>query len=309
MSHDFASNSTPHVHHLFFSCCYRLAVVTGANKGIGLETAKQLASNGIRVILTARDEKRGLEALDKLKESNGLFSELVVFHQLDVTDPGSITSLADFIRTNFSKLDILVNNAGIVGVTVDTDALFANGVRTHWTKLRNETYDLAVDCITTNYYGAKRTVEALMPLLQLSNAPKIINVSSFMGKLENIQNEWANGMLTDAKSLTEERIDEVLNQFLRDFKEGSLQTKGWPTFLSANTMSKAAMNASTRILARKYPRFCINSVCPGFVQTDINYNSGILTVEEGAKSAVRLALLPSGGPSGLFYIRSELSTF
>ncbi|KAF8017160.1 hypothetical protein BT93_H2372 [Corymbia citriodora subsp. variegata] len=247
----------------------RLAVVTGANKGIGLETAKQLASNGIRVILTARDEKRGLEALDKLKESNGLFSELVVFHQLDVTDPGSITSLADFIRTNFSKLDIL------------------NGVRTHWTKLRNETYDLAVDCITTNYYGAKRTVEALMPLLQLSNAPKIINVSSFMGKLENIQNEWANGMLTDAKSLTEERIDEVLNQFLRDFKEGSLQTKGWPTFLSANTMSKAAMNASTRILARKYPRFCINSVCPGFVQTDINYNSGILTVEEGAKSAVR----------------------
>lgn len=82
--------------------------MTGANKGIGLETVKQLASNGIRVILTARDEKRGLEALNKLKESDGLVSELVVFHQLDVTDLASITSLANFIGTNFGKLDILV---------------------------------------------------------------------------------------------------------------------------------------------------------------------------------------------------------
>ncbi|XP_030540953.1 (+)-neomenthol dehydrogenase-like isoform X2 [Rhodamnia argentea] len=279
----------------------RLAVVTGANKGIGLETVKQLAANGLRVILTSRDEKRGLEALDKLKEFDGSLSKLVVFHQLDVTDPASVTSLADFVGTNFGKLDILVNNAGIVGVR--------NGARTHWTKLKTETYDLAVDCIATNYYGAKRTAEALVPFLQLSNSPRIVNVSSFMGKLENIRNGWANGVLSDAGSLTEEQIDEVLNQFLRDFKEGSLHAKGWPMFLSANAISKAALNAFTRILARKNPSFCINSVCPGFVQTDINYNSGILTVEEGAKSPVRLALLPNGSPSGLFYIRSELSTF
>ena len=84
----------------------RYAVVTGANKGIGLETVKQLASNGIKVVLTARDEKRGLEALEKLEEFG--LSDLVVFHQLDVTDSASVASLANFIKIRFGKLDILV---------------------------------------------------------------------------------------------------------------------------------------------------------------------------------------------------------
>ena len=80
--------------------------MTGANKGIGLETVKQLASNGVTVILTARDEKRGLEAFESLKEKGLSFK--VLFHQLDVADPASVSSLADFIKTQFGKLDILV---------------------------------------------------------------------------------------------------------------------------------------------------------------------------------------------------------
>lgn len=85
----------------------RCAVVTGANKGIDFEICKQLALQGITVVLTARDEKRGLEAVEKLKEINNL-SGFLLFHQLDVTDPLSIASLADFIKTHFGKLDILV---------------------------------------------------------------------------------------------------------------------------------------------------------------------------------------------------------
>ena len=81
-------------------------MVTGANKGIGLEICRQLASKGVTVVLTARDENRGLEAFEKLKESG--LSDHVVLHQLDVTDPVSIASLAAFIRTQFGKLDILV---------------------------------------------------------------------------------------------------------------------------------------------------------------------------------------------------------
>ncbi|MED6187435.1 (+)-neomenthol dehydrogenase [Stylosanthes scabra] len=130
-----------------------------------------------------------------------------------------------------------------------------------------------------------------------------------MGKLQNLSNEWAKKILSDDESLTEEKIDEVLNQFLKDFKEGSLETKGWPPSFSAYIVSKAALNAYTRVLAKKYPSLCINAVCPGYVKTDINFNLGHLSVDEGAESAVRLALLPNANQSGLFFDRSNVSPF
>ncbi|MFS8027165.1 putative short-chain dehydrogenase/reductase SDR, NAD(P)-binding domain superfamily [Helianthus anomalus] len=84
----------------------RYAVVTGANKGIGFEICRQLASNGVKVVLTARDEKRGIDALAKFKDTH--LSDLILFHQLDVLDPVSVASLAQFVKTQFGKLDILV---------------------------------------------------------------------------------------------------------------------------------------------------------------------------------------------------------
>ncbi|KAG6729899.1 hypothetical protein I3842_01G054200 [Carya illinoinensis] len=282
----------------------RYAVVTWANKGIGFEIVRQLASNGIVVMLTARDEKRGLEALQKLQHLR--LSDQVVFHQLDVSDPASITSFADFIKTQFGKLDILVNNAGIGGVKLDADVEAGAGYDR--SKLIQNS-ELAEECLQTNYYGARRMAETLISVLQLSSSPRIVNISSSLGKLESIQNKWAGGILRDAENLTEEKVDEVLKVFLKDFKEGSLTAKGWPTFLSAYSVSKAAMNAYTRILAKKYPSFCINCVCPGSVKTDINGNTGILSTEEGASSPVMLALMRNGSPSGLFFVQKELSSF
>ncbi|OIW21909.1 hypothetical protein TanjilG_14602 [Lupinus angustifolius] len=84
----------------------RYAVVTGSNKGIGFEIVRQLASAGIKVVLTARDEKRGLAALEKLN-ALGL-SHLLLFHQLDVADAASVASLAHFVKSEFGKLDILI---------------------------------------------------------------------------------------------------------------------------------------------------------------------------------------------------------
>ncbi|WRX08863.1 Short-chain dehydrogenase/reductase SDR - like 3 [Theobroma cacao] len=282
----------------------KYAVVTGANKGIGLEICKQLASKGITVLLTARDEKRGLEAVGKLKQCG--LSDNLVFHQLDVADPASIAPLVDFIKTQFGKLDILFHSS------------MQPGIQLNWSEVMTQTSQLSEECLETNYYGAKRMCESLIPLLQKSDSPRIVNVSSFMGRLEvntmqnplpKVSNEWAKAVFSDAENLTEEKVDEVLSQYLKDFKEGSLEAKGWPTFMSAYILSKAAMNAYTRILAKKYPGFCINCVCPGFVKTDINYNCGILTVEEGAGNAVRLALLPNGGPSGRFFHRMQESDF
>lgn len=88
-------------------------------------------------------------------------------------------------------------------------------------------------------------------------------------------------MFDDVENLKEERIDEVLIEFIKDFKEGSLENKGWSTIMSTYIVSKASKNSHTRILA-KYPNLCNNCVCPGFVKTDINKNTGMLPIDQGA---------------------------
>ncbi|PQP93892.1 (+)-neomenthol dehydrogenase-like [Prunus yedoensis var. nudiflora] len=156
---------------------------------------QNLASNGFTVVLTSRDEKRGLEAVEKLNESG--LSGQVVFHQLDVASSATVASLAAFIKTQFGKLDILVNNAGIVGAIGDADAFIAIAKSTSmergevdFSKLMTETYELTEECLQINYYGAKRTAEALIPLLQLSDSPRIVNVSSFLGKLMILEKKY-----------------------------------------------------------------------------------------------------------------------
>ncbi|KAK8574344.1 hypothetical protein V6N13_016144 [Hibiscus sabdariffa] len=261
----------------------RYAVVTGANKGIGLQICKQLAQSGIIVVLTARVEKRGLEALQSLKDT-GLLDHLL-FHQLDVADPESIASLADFVKKHFGKLDILVNNAGILGATFSIPPG-------------------SEGCWVAATYKLNQIAEALIPLLQLSDLPRIVNVSSSVVCVKPNGGDRLKE-ICDVRLTTEEKLSEIISEYLRDFKEGTHLINGWPTLLSAYTVSKVALNAYTRILANKHPEFCINCVCPGYAKTDINYNSGTITTEEGAEIPVKLALLPKDGPSGLFFVKGE----
>ncbi|RZC51556.1 hypothetical protein C5167_019984, partial [Papaver somniferum] len=158
------------------------AVVTGGNKGIGFDICKQLASNGIMVVLTSRDIKKGREAIEKLKTSYGICSKNVVFHQLNVLNPKTISSLADFVKTRFGKLDIWINNAGVAGCLMDVDRLramtsgFGEGLKEteklleqlekpEMKELVTETYELVEECLKTNYYGVIPVTEILIPLL------------------------------------------------------------------------------------------------------------------------------------------------
>ncbi|KAL3743077.1 hypothetical protein ACJRO7_018388 [Eucalyptus globulus] len=254
----------------------RIAVVTGANKGIGFKICKQLASNGVFVVLTARDVNKGEDAIEKLA-SIGISN--VVFHPLDVVDGTSVYSLADFIKARFGKLDILVNNAGVTGVTVMKKDLVL-------------TVDKQKKCLRTNYYGVKQVTVALLPLLQQSNSARVINVSSSVGQLQFIIGENIKEELNDVDSLAEEKVDGLVMRFLKDMKEGIVETGGWPIISSAYIVSKATLNAYTRVLAKKYPGIAINAVSPGFVKTDLNHNTGFLPVEEGARGPVTVALMP-----------------
>ncbi|XP_071913929.1 (+)-neomenthol dehydrogenase-like [Coffea arabica] len=137
--------------------------------------------------------------------------------------------------------------------------------------------------------GPKRMIEAFLPLLQSSQSPSIVSASSLL------QRATASSPLI--------YLDEVLNEYLKDFiKAGAHGAKGWPL---ACAISKASLNAYTRILAKKLPSFKVICVYPGFVKTDMSHNIGLLTPEEGAESPVRLALLPDDGPSSLFFSQKE----
>ncbi|KAI4367903.1 hypothetical protein MLD38_016529 [Melastoma candidum] len=287
----------------------RIAVVTGGNKGIGLETCKQLASADIFVILTARDVERGNRAVEELR---GIGLNDVVFHQLDVLDPTSISSLADFLAKEYGRVDILVNNAGVVG------ARMVGGTHRRLTEedfagpqakaLREElvvvTPEIAGHCLRTNYYAVKHLTTAILPLLQHSDSPRIVNVSSEFSN-EKLREELS-GVGAD---LTEETIDNIVERFLEAQKNDRIDIEGWPPLGSAYVVSKAALNAYTRIMAKKYPKIAINAVCPGHTATDLNGHTGVQTVQEGGKRPVAVALLPHGGPSGVFFYSGEVAAF
>lgn len=291
----------------------RVAVVTGGNKGIGLEVCRQLASNGITVVLTARDEKRGAAAVEELTDE-GLSD--VIFHQLEVTDAQSIARLSGFLKARFGKLDILVNNAAIGGVEslpienpAEIKGMDAFQMAEWLWKQSRPTSDAAKAGIQTNYYGMKKVTEALLPLLQASADGRVVNVSSNFGLLRHIRNEELKQELDDIENLTEARLDELLSAFLRDLEAGALDAHGWPTEFSAYKVAKVALNSYSRLLARRHPELRVNCAHPGYVKTDMTRQTGLLTPAEGAANLVKVALLPEGGPTGAFFALGQEAPF
>lgn len=127
--------------------------------------------------------------------------------------------------------------------------------------------------------------------------------------MQRIPNEHIREQLGDLDTLTEEKIDRIVVKFLHDLRQDALEANGWQKMLPAYSISKAALNAYTRLVAKRYPNLRINCVHPGYVKTDINWHTGTMTLEEGAEGPVMLALLPEGGPTGCYFNRTEVAGF
>lgn len=223
----------------------KIAVVTGANRGIGFEICRQLAAKGISVVLTSRDEAKGRMAVAQLR-SQGLEIE---FYQLDVTDVSGIQRLEGFLERKYGAADILVNNAGIMADAKGTGML---GVQLQIIRMTME----------TNVYGPLTLCQVLIPLMRNKNYGRIVNISSGLGQLSEMGG-------------------------------------GTPAY----RISKTALNVLTRTLAAelKGTNILVNSICPGWVKTDMGGPNAVKTLAEGADTAVWLATLPDGGASGGFY--------
>ena len=144
----------------------KIALVTGATRGIGLETVRQLAASGVHTLLAGRDRAKAVDAALKL-QAEGLPVEAI---ELDVTDTASLSAAADAVAKKHGRLDILVNNAGIL---VDTMGL----------KVSEQTLDTWRKTFDTNVFGLIATTQAFLPLLHQSDAGRIVNVSSLLGSL------------------------------------------------------------------------------------------------------------------------------
>jgi NAD(P)-dependent dehydrogenase (short-subunit alcohol dehydrogenase family) len=237
-----------------------VALVTGANQGIGLQIAKDLVAQGYTVLVGSRDFDRGESAA---KSIDGDARAV----QLDVTDSSSISAAAERVRTELGRLDVLVNNAAISnagrlkGITVEEYSRTTRPSTVNLNEMR------AV--FETNVFGVIAVTQAMLPLLREAPAARIVNVSSGAGSLTRNSDPT--------------------------FPYRSIFGPVYPaskTALNAVTLAMAIELESTNIK--------VNAACPGYTKTNLNNYSGTQTVEEGAVEPVRLALIGADGPNGTF---------
>ena len=228
----------------------KIAVVTGANRGIGFETCRQLGKKGLKVILTSRTPEKGKLAVSQL-QSEGLD---IIYHPLSITEIDSILQLKQFLINEFGRLDVLINNAGI----------FPDQTNTSFFDVKIDTLKTAIE---TNFLATFQVCQNLVPLMKINNYGRVVNVSSGMGQLSEMEAGF-----------------------------------------HAYRVSKTALNVLTKTLADelKDTNILINSVCPGWVKTDMGGPNAPRTVEQGADTITWLATLPEGGQTGEFFRDRQL---
>ncbi len=235
----------------------RIALVTGANRGIGFAVARSLAQKGIQTLVTARNEKAGMGVAQRLADE-GL---PVDFLRLDVTSVDSISSAVRQIRRGVGRLDILVNNAGVMP---DKDQ-----------PLLDLSSEMLGETLQTNVLGALSMIQAVVPIMREHGYGRIVNISSSLGLLAEMGNPRS--------------------------PFAAIQSPAY-------RISKCALNAVTALIHAELAgsNILVNSLCPGWVKTDLGGPQAPRTAEQAAADVVWLATLPAGGPSGGFYSQRQL---
>ncbi len=237
-----------------------VALVTGANQGIGLQIAKDLVGHGFTVLVGSRDVARGEAAAAEV----GPDAHAV---QLDVTDAASIAAAAARITAEFGRLDVLMQNAAISNTGRAADQTMADYVQ----RTRPSTVDIGEMRAVwdTNVFGVLAVYQAMLPLLRATPGARIVNVSSVVGSLA-----------TNADAAFHYR----------------------PIFGPVYPASKTALNALTLAMAIELEAegIRVSTVSPGYTKTNLNGYLGHETLEEGAREAVRVALLGPDTPTGTF---------
>jgi NAD(P)-dependent dehydrogenase (short-subunit alcohol dehydrogenase family) len=243
----------------------RIAFITGANRGIGLETARGLGKLGITVLVGARNAAQGQAAVSALADDGITTAEAVEF---DVSKREHHQKIADLIARRFGRLDILINNAGVMldEANFGLPAGF-NTASTVSEKVLRDTFDV-------NFFAPVLLTQTLLPLLKKSPAGRIVNLSSILGSL---------ALHADPKSPIY-----AAKAFAYDASKAAL---------NAFTIHLAAELRDTKIK--------VNSAHPGWVKTDMGGEAAPLEVKDGAKTSIQLATLPDDGPTGGFFHLGE----
>ena len=237
-----------------------VALVTGANQGIGLQIAKDLVAHGFTVLIGSRDFERGEAAAKEVgPDARAL--------QLDVTNRASITAAAERVRNEFGRLDVLVQNAAISNTRKLPGQSIEEYAKT--TRPSNVSLDEMRAVWDTNVFGVLAVYQAMLPLLRETPGARIVNVSSGVGSLTTNSDPA--------------------------FPYRAIFGPVYPA-------SKTALNALTLAMALELDPegIKVNAVSSGFTKTNLNGYAGTETVEEGAREAVRVALLGRDGPTGRF---------
>lgn len=239
----------------------KVALVTGANKGIGRAVAEQLAALGMTVLIGARDQRRGEEAAAALRAAGGDAHALT----LDVTGQSTARAAAEQVRERFGRLDVLVNNAGITGSGQVSPADAHDQVPS------SVDLDMVRAVFETNVFGVIAVTNAMLPLLRRSPAPRVVNVSSHAASLTltgDPDGPFAALLPSAAYTPSKAALSALTVQYANELrKDGVL----------------------------------VNAAAPGFVDTDSNDHTGHLTPAQGAAVVVRLATLAAGGPTAGFF--------